>query len=78
MGGAGSGEGVAGSTDCVARMGGAKSGILSAAPSPGVRFAPPGATGYEPPRMPARIKIPLAESPEHSYTAKIALKASFP
>jgi len=28
--------------------------------------------------MAARIKFPLAEPPERRYTAKIALKASFP
>ena len=47
MGGAGSGDGVGGSTDLVAPHGWNR-------------------------------KFPLAEPPEHSYTAKTALKASFP
>jgi hypothetical protein len=83
MGDAGSGEGVGGSPDRVARM--ERSAIrdsLRGSPAPGLRSAPPGLRaalhpGYELPRMAARIKFPLAEWPEHGYTAKIALTASF-
>ena len=77
MGGAGGGKAVAGGTGRVARA--ERSEIrdsLRALPAPGCAALHP---GYEPPRrMAARMKFPLAESPERSYTAKIALKASFP
>ena len=78
MGEAGGGEGVGGSPDLVARMeptgranarpmtGSAQSGIRSAATGvlPRVALRSTRATGYEPPRMAARIKFPLAECPE--------------
>ena len=76
MGGAGGGEGVAGSPDRVARM--ERSAIwdsLRGSRPPGCASLHP---GYEPLRMAARMKFPLAEWPEHGYTPKTALMASFP
>ena len=76
MGGAGGGEGVAGGTDLVARM--ERSAIRDLAqqpPAPDFAALHP---GYEVSPHGWNRKFPLAEPPEHSYTAKIALMASFP
>lgn len=74
MGDARSGEGVGGSTDFVAD--GAKrnpDSLHGSRPRVALRFTR--ATNL---RMAARMKFPLAEWPEHGYTAKIALMDVLP